>query len=68
MRTVVSAAVDDHPRLDQEREGLHDLRDMLCVDMRTHEDDWAAMSVDLHPPAGIVVVWLIAALGTDVLP
>ena len=42
--------------------------DMLHADMRAHIDDWVTVSVDLHAPAGIVVVWLIAALGTDVLP
>ena len=62
------AAVYNNPRLAQEREGLHDFRDIHRVDMRAHEDDRVALGVDLHAPAGIVVVWLIAALRADVLP
>lgn len=62
------AAIYNHPRFALERECFHDFRDMIRSNMRAHVDDWAALWVNLHTPAGIVVVSRITALGSDVVP
>ena len=67
-RGLMPASVYDGPRFAREREARHDYRNMLRADMRAHIDDRAAMSVDLHAPARIVVAGFIAALRSDVLP